>query len=407
MTDNIFDIDEIPTKKGLAILGAKPLFSKPLHVGYPNIGNRDVLVDRLDDILESKRLTNSGKYELEFESNIKTLTGVKHCIAVTNGTLALEILIKAAGLTGEVIVPSFTFAATAHALQWLGIKPVFCDIDPSTHNIDPKNLEQLIRPETSAILGVHIWGRPCNIKHLSAIAKKHNLKLIFDAAHAFGCSFNDKMIGNFGEAEVYSFHATKFLNSFEGGAIVTNNDELAEKIRLMKNFGFGPGYDNVVCAGTNAKITEISAAMGITSLESMDDFIAINRRNYEVYQRCLADIPGISLMQYSESEKSNYQYIVIEIEPEIVGISRDLLIDALHAENLLARRYFYPGCHRIEPYRSLYPDASLILPETESLTTKVICLPTGSAISENEILKICELIKLSIDNAETIRQSIV
>lgn len=404
MKGNVLNIDGKPLKNGLAILGTKPIFSEPLHVGSPNIGNRDALVERLDDILERKWLTNSGKYELEFESKIEALTGVKHCIAMTNGTTALQILFKALGLTGEVIVPSFTFPATPHALQWLGITPVFCDLDPGTHNIDPKKLEELITPETSGIVGVHIWGRPCNIKHLSSIAKKHDLKLIFDAAHAFGCALDGKMIGNFGEAEIFSFHATKFLNSFEGGAIVTNNDNLAERIRLMKNFGFSPSSDNVVCVGTNGKMDEMSAAMGITSLESMDYFIATNKKNYKLYQRYLADILGVKLIAYSENDKNNYQYIVIEIDTATVGISRDMLIDTLHADNILARRYFHPGCHRIEPYKSLFPNLFLRLPATESLTNRVICLPTGTTISENEISKICKQIRLAIDSSETIGQ---
>ncbi|MEI2422502.1 DegT/DnrJ/EryC1/StrS family aminotransferase, partial [Arthrospira platensis SPKY2] len=172
-----------------------------------------------------------------------------------NGTIALEILIRATELKGEVIVPSFTFIATAHALQWQEITPVFCDIDPKTHTLDPLAVEKMITPRTSGIIGVHVWGQPCNIEALTEIANQHNLKLVFDASHAFGCSYQGTMIGNFGEAEVFSFHATKFVNTFEGGAVVTNNDELAAKIRLMKNFGFA-GFDNVIYIGTNGKMDE-------------------------------------------------------------------------------------------------------------------------------------------------------
>ena len=179
-----------------------------------------------------------------------------------NATVALEIAIRAMGMSGEVIVPSFTFVATAHALQWQEITPVFCDIDPRTHNLDPNRIEEMITPRTTGIIGVHVWGRPCAVDALAEIAQRRHLKLLFDAAHAFGCSYQGQMIGNFGDAEVFSFHATKFFNTFEGGAVVTNDDELAAKMRLMKNFGFH-GYDNVIYVGTNGKMSEVSAAMGL------------------------------------------------------------------------------------------------------------------------------------------------
>ena len=259
----------------LAIFGGKPAFESALHVGRPNIGNRQHFEARMADILDRKWLTNGGKYVKELEDRIAEFVGVKHCIAMCNATVALEIVIRALGLTGEVIVPSFTFVATAHALQWQQIVPVFCDIDPATHNIDPRRVEELITPQTTGIIGVHLWGRACDTEALSEIARRHHLHLLYDAAHAFACSYEGRMVGNFGDAEVFSFHATKFFNTFEGGAVTTNDDELAAKIRLMKNFGFS-GYDEVTYIGTNGKMSECSAAMGLTNLESMDDFVAVN-----------------------------------------------------------------------------------------------------------------------------------
>src|SRR6185369_3387994 len=205
------------------------------------------------------------------EQRVAKMLGVRHCIAMCNATVALEITIRALGLTGEVLVPSFTFIATAHALQWQQIIPVFCDVDPETHCLNPRSVEKMITPRTTGIIGVHLWGRGCDIGSLSEIARSNGLKLLFDAAHAFGCSYEGRMIGGFGDAEVFSFHATKFFNTFEGGAVTTNDDDLAEKIRLMKNFGFA-GYDQVIYLGTNGKMSEVSAAMGLTSLESLDDF---------------------------------------------------------------------------------------------------------------------------------------
>lgn len=376
----------------LAILGGERLFERPLHVGRPNVGDRKQLLRRIDDILERNWLTNAGAYVQEFERRIIGITGARHCVAMSNGTVALEIAIRALGLENEVIVPSFTFVATAHALQWQGITPVFCDIDPQTCTIDPLQIESLITPRTTGIIGVHLWGRPCNVDALEAVARRHGLALMFDAAHAFGCSHRGRMIGQYGQAEVFSFHATKMVNSFEGGAVVTNDDDLAERMRLMKNFGFA-GLDEVVYIGTNGKMSEISAAMGITSLESMDIFVATNRCNYHAYLKCLSDVPGVSVFRFDEGERCNYHYVTLMIDAEATGIDRDMIADTLRAENVLARRYFYPACHRMEPYKSYFPNAGMLLPNTEEISSRVITLPTGSGVSIEDIEKICSLIR--------------
>ncbi|HXT59884.1 MAG TPA: aminotransferase class I/II-fold pyridoxal phosphate-dependent enzyme [Pirellulales bacterium] len=378
-----------------AVFGSPPAFGQPLHVGRPNLGDRARLVERLNDILDRRWLTNDGPYVREFEQRIAELTGAKHAIAVSNGTTGLEIAFRAAGLAGEIIVPSFTFVATVHALHWLGIKPIFCDIDPATHCLDPDRIEALITPRTTGILGVHVWGRPCEIERLQAIADRHGLKLLFDAAHALGCSYRGRKVGQFGLAEIFSFHATKFLNSFEGGAIVTNDDALADKLRLMRNFGFS-GYDRIDDAGINGKMHEFSAAAGLTNLESVAEFIADNRRNYESYRDELRSIPGLSLLEYDERERCNYQYVVVEVDEAACQVGRDFLAEVLWAENVLARRYFYPGCHRVEPYRSLYPDASDRLPATESVAERVLLLPTGSTIEAAEIRAICEILRTAV-----------
>ena len=256
-------IKPINSKADLAINGARPATSDPLHVGRPNIGDRVDFLHRLEGILDRQWLTNNGPLVQELEARIAAHLGVRHCIAMCNGTIALEIAIRALGLTGEVIVPSWTFIATAHALHWQEITPVFADIDPTTHNLDPAAVRRMITPRTSGIIGVHLWGRPAPIRELQAIADERGLKLLFDAAHAFGCSYEGQMIGRFGTCEVLSFHATKCFNCFEGGAIVTNDDALMEKVRLMRNFGFA-GYDNVIHPGTNGKLTEVCAAMGLS-----------------------------------------------------------------------------------------------------------------------------------------------
>jgi dTDP-4-amino-4,6-dideoxygalactose transaminase len=387
----------------LAIFGAPPAFPHKLHVGRPNIGDRGAFLARINDILDRRWLTNDGPYLQQFEKHICELVGVKHCVAVCNATIGLEIVAKAMGLSGEVIVPSFTFAATAHALRWLGITPVFCDIDRATHNIDPRQAEELITARTRGIIGVHLWGRPCNIDALVDLTQRRGLTLLFDAAHAFGCSYKGRMIGGFGDAEIFSFHATKFINTFEGGAILTNKDELAAKLRLMRNFGF-TGLDTVACLGTNGKLNEVCAAMGLNSIASMDTFIEINRRYYDQYRREMAIVPGISMAFYEEGEKNNYQYIVLEIEEETTGLSRDVLEKILCAENVLARRYFYPGCHRMEPYRTEQPTASTHLPNTQWLAERILCLPTGSAVTSNDVASICALIRFILENAAAVKE---
>jgi len=379
----------------LALFGAAPLFTEKLHVGRPNLGNRDDLMARINGILDRRWFTNDGECAQELEKKLTEFLGVKHCILMCNATIALEITARALGMKGEVIVPSFTFVATPHSLQWQEITPVFCDIDPWTHNIDPARVEEMITSRTTGIIGVHIWGRPCAIEALAAISARHGLKLMFDAAHAFGCSHNGRMIGGFGCAEVFSFHATKFFNTFEGGAVATDDDELATKIRLMKNFGF-KGYDSVGYLGTNGKMNELSAAMGLVGLESIDQFVETNRRNHSRYREDLSGLPGVTLVDYPAGEKYNYQYIVCEIDEKEAGVSRDLLVEMLHAENVIARRYFYPGCHKMEPYRTRFPQAGFTLPQTERLSKRVFTLPTGTAVAMDDIDKICQLVRVAL-----------
>lgn len=373
-----------------------PAFAEKLHVGRPNLGDRDRFLARVGDLYDRRWLSNGGPFCQEFETKLAAHLGVAHVVAMCNATVALEIAARALGLTGEVIVPSFTFVATAHALQWQEITPVFCDVAPGTHNIDPDRVERLITPRTTGIIGVHVWGEPCDAEALADIARRRNLALMFDAAHAFGCTHRGRPVGGLGRAEVFSFHATKFLNAGEGGAVATNDGELAARVRLMQNFGFR-GYDDVGYVGTNGKMNELSAALGLTNLESVAAFVGVNRRNYELYRELLADVPGVTVFRYDERERRNYQYVVLEIDAARTGLSRDALVKVLHAENVLARRYFYPGCHRMEPYRSYFPNAGLLLPETERLADRVLVLPTGTQVSAEDVRTICDRIAAAVE----------
>jgi dTDP-4-amino-4,6-dideoxygalactose transaminase len=376
-----------------------PAFSAPVYVGAPTDAGVEEFVARAREIFDRRLFTNDGPYVHEFERAICERFGVANCVAVSNGTAAIELTLRATEAQGEVILPSFTFIATAHAVLWQGLTPVFCDVDPKTHNISAAQVEPLIAERTTAILGVHLWGRPAYSDELEQLAKHYGLRLLFDASHAFGCTHARAPVGGRGDAETLSFHATKIVNTFEGGAVVTNDDHLAHRLRLLRNFGF-VDYDDVRTLGTNAKLNEISAAMGLTSLDWLDHAIDHNRRNYETYRAELAGTPCVSLVEYDECEAHNYQYVVVELDPAESAMSRDDLLSILHAENVIARRYFYPGCHRMEPYRSLRPQ--LQLPVTEALADRVVVLPTGLGLDEAGIRLVCALIKLALEGAEAL-----
>jgi dTDP-4-amino-4,6-dideoxygalactose transaminase len=382
----------------LAINGAPPAFREYLHVGSPNVGSRKVFDRYIDEIFERNCLTNNGPLVQELESRIAKYHNVGNCVAMANGTLALEIAIRALGLKGEVIIPSFTFIATAHALNWQGITPVFADIDSQTHNLDPGAVRRMITSRTTGIIGVHLWGRICSNRELEKIARDYGLKLMFDAAHAFGCSSGGTRVGSFGECEIMSFHATKIFNTFEGGAILTNNNDLAEKLRLMRNFGFS-GMDSVIYPGTNGKMTEVAAAMGLVNMDSLGKTLEKNRNNYYQYKSGLASVPTVALHDIEGTQEANYQYVVVEVDAD-GPLSRNRLLEILHAENVRARRYFWPGCHQMKPYSELFPNAGLMLPNTLKVAASVIILPTGTAVSHSNIEAICNIIKLAIEVAD-------
>jgi dTDP-4-amino-4,6-dideoxygalactose transaminase len=386
----------------LAIFGHPPAFDAPLHVGRPNLPDKCAIIERIAGVLDSHWLTNGGPLVCEFEQRLAGETGAKHCIATSNGTAALELAIRGLGLAGEVIVPSYTFIATAHALAWHGLRPIFCDVDPDTHSLDPRRVAEKIGPRTAAILGVHLWGRACDVEALGAIAQQHRLPMLFDAAHAFGCSYLGRPIGVFGACETFSFHATKFVHCGEGGAVATNDDGLAERVRLTRNFGFA-GYDRVTSIGINAKMSELSAAVGLTSLDNMATIVAINRQNHDAYRRRLRSLAGLKLVLQDTHERNNYQYVVVEVDPQIAGLSRDDLIQVLVAENVLARRYFYPGCHRMQPYCSDPTIATQSLPVTERLAETVFALPTGMQLDERAICRIGDILADAIENAAAVR----
>ena len=312
---------------------------KIYHVGRPNIPNNEKVLSKFSDVLDNVWLTNNGPMVQALEHKIQQYLGVKHCICVCNATIGLELLQRALNLKGEVIIPSFTFIATVHSLRWQRFDPIFCDVRMEDHLIDPTKIEALITPRTSAIMAVPIWGQPYDYTALQAIAHKHGLKLIFDSAHAFGCKSGDQYLGGFGNAEVFSFHATKVFSTGEGGAITTNSDELAEKLRLMRNFGF-TNYDKTAHIGTNAKMSEFAAAYGLVHFDELDSIIEQNKKIHQAYLQEFSEFKELKFLDYTFTGKSNYQYVVAHVSSDI----RDSLVDYFHAHGILLRRYFHPGC---------------------------------------------------------------
>ncbi len=382
-----------------AILGGQPLSSQRLGIVRPCFPTLDQVSEPLREILNTGNLTNHSHYLREFEVALQDFFAVPYVLAVNNATSGLILALNALNLSGEVILPAFTFSATAHALRWNGLQPVFADILPDTFTLDPVAVEAAVTPRTSAILPVHIYGHPCEIAELSAIARKHGLALLFDAAHAFGSLYCGQNVGGFGEAEVFSFHATKILPVGEGGCIATHREELARALAIARKFG-DPGNENTLFPGLNAKMQEFNAILGLAALDMVDGHIA-NRRRYAAYFReRLGQIPGISFQNIRPQACMNYQNFAILVDPVEFGISRDDLFESLAAENILARKYFYPPLHRHEAYAN---SQDVYLPVTERVSSQVLCLPFYSEMSQDTLDIICLAIERIHDFVPQVR----
>lgn len=380
----------------LALFGGPPAFVEDRRVGRPNQGDRRRFLDRMNQVLDNEWLSNMGPLMHEFEARVAELAGVRHCVSLCNATVALQMLVgdEATGgaIGDEVIVPALTFPATAHAVRWRGLRHVVCDVDPVTGLIDPDRVEALITPRTRAIIGVHLWGQPCDVPRLEKIAEKYGLRLYFDAAPALGCSYGDTPVGGFGDAEVFSFHATKVVNSFEGGAIVTDDDALADRMRAVRNFGFSPD-GRVGHVGTNGKLNEAAAAMGLTSLDALPETVAHNRANYERYRVALAGIPGVRVLEYDERHRNTHHYLMVTVDREAAGLHRDMLLHVLRAEHILAQPYFAQAMHQLQPYAE---DGPVEAPHAEALCGQLLALPTGPAVGADDIETISDAIRVAV-----------
>ncbi|MFE0138709.1 DegT/DnrJ/EryC1/StrS family aminotransferase [Streptomyces sp. NPDC059037] len=380
----------------LAWFGGEPAFADDIRVGTPNVPAKERYLELVGEAIDRRWLSNLGPLVQEFEGLTAERTLRRHNTATGNATAALQVAAKACGVTGEVIMPSFTFAATALAMSWIGLTPVFCDIDPETGTLDPLSVAKAVTPRTGGILGVHLWGNLCDLTGLDGVARDAGVPLLYDSAQAFGC--RPLAPAPQGAAEVFSFHATKILNTFEGGLVATDDDEIHARVRSMHNFGFDDAME-VAGPGTNAKMSESSAAMGIASVECLDDTLSTYRSLYLRYRDGLAEVPGVTLIEAPAGQTHNHQYVVVRVDPGAAGLDRDRLFDILGAENIRTKKYFAPGCHRMPPYRDDAVHTPLDLPATEELAGRVLALPMGLSVAPDDVDLICDVIAAAVRHA--------
>lgn len=369
--------------------------NKPIYVTQPTMPNLEDFIPYLEQIWDNKILTNNGQFHQQLEKELASFLGVPYISLFTNGTLALVTALQASRITGEVITTPYSFVATTHSLWWNNIKPVFVDIEPQFRNLDPKKIEAAITPKTTAIMPVHVYGNPCYVEKIQEIADIYGLKVIYDAAHAFGVKYKGRSILNYGDLSILSFHATKVFNTFEGGAIISRDSATKQRIDYLKNFGFA-GETTIMGPGINSKMNEVQAAMGLLQLKSFNQNIEKRKLISDSYRSLLNSIKGISMLPEPQNTTSNFAYFPIFIDEKNYGISRDELYEKLKQNNIYARRYFYPLISNFTMYRGLDSANPSNLPVAEKSANSVICLPIypdlsfdiinliGSIIDKNE-----------------------
>jgi len=371
------------------LLELKP-FDKPIYVTRPYLPPIEEFAAGLQEIWDNQWLTNNGPVLQRFTSTLSRYFQTDNVCLFNNGTLALQLGLQGMGISGEVITTPFTFVATTHALYWNKIRPVFVDIEPDHYTLDPEKVEAAITPWTSAILAVHVFGYPCKVKELADIARRHNLTLIYDAAHAFGVEIDGKSIAHYGDMSMFSFHATKLYHSIEGGMLTFQDSGFKQILDYLKNFGF-KSETEVVMPGTNAKMNELQALMGILVLKHLDDLIEKGRAIEAIYRERLADVPGLKFPPpLPPNVRYNYGYMPIEVNEAEFGMSRDRLYEELKKFNIYARRYFYPLVSDFACYQNVQTRDPLTV--AKGVAERILCLPTYYNIDHDSIDKICDLI---------------
>lgn len=364
---------------------------KLITVTSPLMPSLEDLNVYLKDIWQRKWVTNNGHFHKELEKALCEYLGVPFISLFTNGTLPLITALQALRVTGEVITTPFSFVATTHSLWWNGIKPVFVDIDPETCNLDPDKIEAAITPHTTAIMPVHVYGHPCDTERIQAIADKYGLKVIYDAAHAFGVKVNGESVLNAGDMSTLSFHATKVYSTIEGGALVMKDEQTKRRIDYLKNFGFA-GETTVVAPGINSKMDEVRAAYGLLNLKQVDRAIAGRQHVAELYRSALRSVPGIRIMEDVPGVRHNYAYFPVFVDAEQYGMSRDELYFKMKEHNVLGRRYFYPLISTFSTYRGLESARPDNLPVATRIAEQVICLPMYYGLTDEDVERIINLI---------------
>jgi dTDP-4-amino-4,6-dideoxygalactose transaminase len=376
-------------------------FERPIYITRPPLPDRTAVYRKIDEIWDSQWLTNVGSQHQEFEAGLKKYLDVPNISLFCNGTLALQLACQSLRLSGEVITTPFTFAATPHVLYWNRIAPVFCDIDPYTFNLDPQRIESLITPNTTAILPVHVFGYPCDTKAIREIADRYGLRIIYDAAHAFGVEVDGEKIGNFGDLSMFSFHATKIYHTLEGGALTFKDHSLRERLEFAKNFGF-KNEENIVVPGINAKMNEFQAAIGLLMFDLVEIEIQKRKNLTMIYRDRLSTIPGISFRVEMANVKHNYYNFIIIVDKDKFGIGRDELYRILKKYNIFTRRYFYPLCSQFQCYRNYFSSAPENLPFAEKISNSILTLPLYGSLNDEDVHKICDIIEShAIKNARS------
>ncbi|MCE5982443.1 MULTISPECIES: DegT/DnrJ/EryC1/StrS family aminotransferase [unclassified Pseudomonas] len=365
--------------------------AKPITVTSPLLPPLEEFIPYLEKIWDSKFLTNCGPYHQQLEKELAEYLGVKHISLFSNGTLALVTALQALRITGEVITTPYSFVATAHSLLWNNLKPVFVDIDPRTNNLDPQRIIEAITPATTAILPVHCYGIPCDVEGIQQVADTYGLKVIYDAAHAFGVRQNGTSILNHGDLSILSFHATKVFNTIEGGAIICQDEKLKRRIDYLKNFGFADEV-TVMAPGINGKMNELQAAFGVLQLRHIEDAIDRRRQVYQRYRSALEGVDGISLLQAPDDLQWNYAYCPILVDGERFGSSRDALYERYRAEDILVRRYFYPLICEFPMYRNLPSADTGKLGEALKISRQVLCLPIHPELDDQTQTRIIDVL---------------
>jgi dTDP-4-amino-4,6-dideoxygalactose transaminase len=383
-----------------AILGGKPLFDQMIPMVRPVLPAFSELSAGIQDILKTGMVTK-GPYMQEFEKAIARHLDVRNAVAVSSCTSGLMLTYTGLGLTGDVVVPSFTFMATISALVWAGLRPVFTDVDPFTTNLDPAAAEAAITPQTSAIVAVHNFGNPADIRGLEDIARRHGLKLIFDAAHGFGALYQGTAVGGQGDAQVFSLSPTKLLISGEGGIVATNDDELARKIRMGREYGNDGNYDSAF-PGLNARMPELSALLGLHSLDNLQAAAESRNETASIFQEGMGCLPGVSFQKVRLGDRHSYREFSIVLDEADFGLSRNALAKALAAENIDTRKYYDPPAHRQTAYRK-FADGAL-LPNTEDLSNHSLSFPMWTNMSSDVSLRICEALQRIQYHADRIRE---